>query len=65
MKAFKGVYKNGTVKFEEPFSLKEGTEVLVIPVASEETNVDISTLLLQQETLKKIWEDEEDLYGEI
>jgi hypothetical protein len=65
MRAFKGVYKNGAVEFQEPFSLKDGTEVLVIPVMTGETNVDISTLLLQQETLKKIWEDEEDLYGEI
>ena len=64
MKAFKGVYKNVAVEFQEPFSLKDGTEVLVIPVMTGETNVDISTLL-QQETLKKIWEDEEDLYGEI
>ena len=65
MRAFKGVYKNGTVEFEEPFSLEDGTEVLVIPIATEETNVDLSTLLLQQETLKKVWEDEEDLYGEV
>jgi len=65
MKAFKAVYKDGAVRFEEPLSLKDGTEVLVIPVTDEETNIDISTLLLQQETLKKIWEDEEDLYGEI
>ena len=65
MKAFKGVYKNGTVKFEEPFSLKEGTEVLIIPITAEETDVDISTLILQQEALTKIWENEEDLYGEV
>ena len=65
MKAFRGVYKNGNVEFEEPFSLEDGTEVLIIPIAVEETNVDISTLLLQQESLKKIWEEEEDLYGEI
>ncbi len=65
MKAFKGVYKNGTVEFEEPFSLEDGTEVLIIPITTEETDVDISTLLLQQEALKKIWEDEEDLYGQI
>ncbi len=65
MNAFKGVYKNGTLEFKEPLSLKEGTEVLIIPITAAETNVDISVLLLQQEGLKKIWEDEEDLYGEI
>ena len=65
MKAFKGVYKNGTVQFEKPFSLEDGTEVLIIPITTEKTDVDISTLLLQQEALKKFWEDEEDLYGEI
>jgi len=65
MKAFRGLYKNGNVEFEEPFSLKEGTEVLIIPITAEETDVDISTLILQQEALTKIWEDEEDLYGEV
>ena len=36
MKAFKGVYKNGTVEFEEPFPLEDGTKVLIIPVTTEE-----------------------------
>ena len=65
MKAFRGMYKNGNVEFEESFSLKEGTEVLIIPITAKETNVDISTLILQQEAMTKIWEDEEDLYGEV
>lgn len=64
MRAFKGVYKNGTIEFKEPFSLENGTEVLIIPITTEETNADLSTLL-QQVTLKKVWEDEEDLYGEV
>ena len=65
MKAFRGMYKNGNVEFEEPLSLKEGTEVLIIPITAKETDVDISTLILQQEAMTKIWEDEEDLYGEV
>lgn len=65
MIALKGTYKNGTVEFEKSSSLKEGTKVLVIPITTEETGVDIPTLLLEQEAIKKIWEDEEDFYGEI
>ena len=61
----KGVYRNGKIELLEKISIEEGKEVIVLLPTDEKSGIDLSLLLAQQESLKKIWVEQEDLYGEI
>ena len=61
----KGVYRNGKIELLEKIPIEEGKEVIVLLPTDEKSGIDLSLLLAQQESLKKIWVEEEDLYGEI
>lgn len=61
----KGIYRNGKIELLEKIPLEEGKEVIVFLPTEEKSEIDLSLLLAQQESLKKIWLDDEDLYGEI
>ena len=62
----KGVYEQGKVSLEKKADLKDGSNVIVIPISDGDTQIDIAHLLAQQRALGKFWADEgEDLYGKI
>jgi len=49
----------------EKIPIDEGKEVLVLLLTEQESEIDLNFLLAQQESLRKIWVNEENLYGEI
>ena len=62
----KGVYRHNIVNLEKNPNLPDGSRVIVIPIGKDNTQIDLTHLLIQQRVLEKFWADkEENLYGEI
>jgi len=62
--ATKGIMRKGKIEPLEILPVQEGDEVWIIALPGN-TQVDLNTLFIRQETLKKIWEEDEDLYGKV
>lgn len=61
----KGIYRNGKIELTKNVSIDEEKEVIIFLPTEEKSGIDLFLLLAQQESLKKIWSEEENLYGEI
>jgi len=62
--AVRGTFTNGVIKPLEKVDFREGEEVLIINLPSD-SQVDFRYLLSQQEALREVWGDEDDLYGKL